>query len=587
MESSLRGCWAVAALLWLIGAPSDVRSQSARPSRVIWSGALDGASIAPDGRIAAYIDWGTGDVAAYDVSTSHTRRLTNHDAWTRNDGWAEAPLVWSRSGEALVYTFTNTRAGTPYRYELRILSPADGKQIFLDSVPQDASALSALDWHPAAGILYVAAFADESSELRLTTPTRATKRVVASRRAGSGIPRSAVIAPNGEAAVYSVHDTVFQVSLSDGRVQRTAIGAEALLGWDRSGRLLAHATRGDTVGIWAIPITGASTGAAILLERTRRGLLRAGMAGEDVHYIEALEVPRLKVVQLDLAAARVIGEPRFLTTVDDGPAGTPALSPDGARVAYTLRFSNRPLYRLMLADVSSAEAREIARVRLATVSSLHWGTDNRSLIIAGRGESRATSWLGRVDIVSGAIRKLVEMPIQAMAAGPTGAIAYVRAAAAGDSTVDVVLMDHEDGALQVLSTYSIRDYPRSISISPDGRWLAAVRLMDNRAASAVELFPLGGGPGGIIARLQRPSGFDINLRSLPWTSDGKRILAVARRDGVVRFVTVDVSSGALTELPLPLTDTERRHPALSSDDRRLVFSDGMVRDALRALPSSR
>lgn len=577
-RSLIPACLAAA----LATSPAAAQRAAVEP---IWRAAEDGASISPEGRIVAFIDWDTGDVAIHEVGRDSSWRLTDNDAWASGGGWAEGPLVFAPAGDRIAHAFSNPRGGHPYRFELRVVSLADSIQHVLDTLPPDAPSLAPLDWHSQAGILYSVTWADLSSELRLVDPAERVPRTIARRGPGTGAPSSGLITPDGEQVLYIAAGRLFGVALDGSGERELGLAAEVLLGWHQRGRgLLFHATREGVTGNWLMPFSDGSLGrVAELLQSTSAGVVPGGRANGVAHFVERAESPRLHIAS-DLAESRTAAGSVAVTSMPDGAAGNPTWSADGGRLAYTLRIPNRPVHRIMVAAADGSAPREILRTTdHELVTGLAWSRDGTSLVLAGRGQSRGSAWIGRIDPSTGSVRKLVLAPTLAVATGPGGGVAYVQAAAAGDTTVDVVFLDADDAQPRVLATFLVREYPRAISVSPDGEWVAVIRPIANRSASILQLLPVRGGESRIVARLERPAAFDLNLGAIPWTADGSHVIVLARAGGLVRFHRVHVVSGAITPLPFGPKHASRTHPALHPDGRRIVYVDGAARAELKAI----
>lgn len=570
-------------LVMLAGSPGGAQQPAAG---TIWRAAEDGASISPHGRQVAYIDWDTGDIAVHTVARDTSWRLTNNNAWATNNGWAEGPLVFAPEGDRIAHTFSNPRGGDPYRFELRVASFADSIQRVLDTLPPDAPGLAAFDWHSEAGILYSVTWADLSSELRIVHPAERVPRTIVRRRAGMGVPWSGLITPDGRRIIYIAGGRLYGATLHRPGERDLGLDAEVLLGWHRGGRaLLFHATREGVTGNWLVPFNDDGVGGSpVLLQATNAGVVPGGSANGTVHYVERAESPRLYVVNGFLDGDSAAADPVALTSVSDGVAGNASWSPDGGRLAYTLRVPNRPEHRIMVAAGDGSSPHEILRTSDHNlVTGLAWSVDGTSLVLAGRGQSRASAWIGRIDPATGAVRKLASVPTLAVATGPCGSTAYVQAAAAGDTTVDIVVLDNDEAQPRVLATFLVREYPRAISVSPDGKWVAVIRPVANRAASILQLLSVRGGESRVVARLERPNAFDLNLGTVPWSADGNSVLVLARIGGALRFHTVHVSSGAITPLPFGPRRASRTHPALHPGGGRIVYVDGAARAELKAV----
>jgi len=315
-------------------------------------------------------------------------------------------------------------------------------------------------------------------------------------------------------------------------------------------------------------------------------VLAGGRTSEGVHYREPVETPRLFQASVDVVSGRVLTPPEPMTQAAASAAGNPAWSRDGLRLAFTLRVPNRIVYRIMVSDASGASPREVARVDVRVVG-LDWSADGKFIVLAGRGEARGSSWVGRIDVASGAVERLAPFPATAVSAGPGEQVAYVRAAAPGESQVQVTVLPKPGAAPRVLATYPVEEVPRSLSVSPDGAWVAVMKPVDERRASVLQLLPMAGGLPRDLLRLERPEALEWNLGTIPWTTNGRRLLVMTRRSEQNQFVAVRVDSGERAALPLSAKRIGRQHPALNPDGRRIVYVDGVDRAELKVLVGSR
>jgi Tol biopolymer transport system component len=554
-------------------------------TRTIWNAAGDGATVSPDGKLVAFVDWDSGDVAVFETATGQTRRVTNKGGWDQDRSWADPSLVFSPRGDRIAFAYANALGGDPYRYELRVVGVADSAQQVLAALPARAALIAPLDWHPRTGILFAAAAEDESSELRIVQPDDRSVRVLHRRNAGAGVPYHGLFMPDGRAVVFLANGELYQLA-SDDRPRALGLRAETLLGWDDRGRLLFHAARGGRTGNWVVSLgDGVLIGEPTLVVATGPGVMAGGRNADGAHYVEPIETPRLYLATVNVAAGRILEPPRPITPEGATAAGNPSWSRDGASLAYTMKVANRTVFRVMVAAASGGVPRQIAQVNLR-VMGLDWSPDGTSLVIAGRGESRGSSWVGRIAVADGAIDRLVTEPASAVAAGPNGDIAYVRAALADETTVHVVFLPADAKASRVLATFPVAELPRSVSISPDGKWVAILKPVDQRRGSVLELLPVAGGEPRTLLRVDDPDALQWAQGSIPWTADGQRILVSLRRQGETQLAAIRVDSRELTPLPMPFRETSRRQPALHPDGRRLVYVDGVLRSELRVTSGS-
>jgi hypothetical protein len=557
--------------------------------RTVWPAAEDGATISPDGKLVAFIDWSSGDVAVRDVATGTAARLTNKGMFAGSVGFPEPFLVFSPEGDRIAFPFGNPQAGEPFRYELRLVGIRDPLQQVLAVYSPEVEFVAPLDWDAEMGVLITIVAADGSNELLVMDPDAGDTRVLERRPSGSGIIYRALFTPDRMAVVYLANGAIHQVPVNGGAAKAFGIAAEALLGWSMDGhRLLFHGARGNVVGNWAVPVSdGRIIGEPALEQPTAVGVLAAGQSVDGVAYLEPAAVPGLFVVALDIANRRVLRGPEAIALpFAGGVPGNPAWSRDGTRLAFTLRAPNRTTHRIMVSEGLRGPSKEIARVDLRVVG-LDWSADGRFLVVGGRAETRQRAWVGRIDVDSGAVERLATVPVNAVAAGSDEAVAYVRAAPAGERTVRVTVLPEPGAAPRVLSTYAAAELPRSMSVSPDGQWVALVKPIEEGQASVLLLLPVAGGAGRTLLRLERPDALELNVGGLPWTIQGDRVLVPLRRHGQRQLGVVHVDSGEVTMVPFSPQRGGRWQPALRPGEGEMVYVDGHETNDLKLMAYTR
>jgi hypothetical protein len=221
------------------------------------------------------------------------------------------------------------------------------------------------------------------------------------------------------------------------------------------------------------------------------------------------------------------------------------------------------------------------------VTGLDWSADGEFLVMGGRAATRESAWVGRINVATGAIEKLATgVPASAVAAGAGDQVVFARAALAGTRDVHVMHLAGLGATPRVLATYTIDDLPRSLSVSPDGQWVAILKSTSDRKASALLLLPTSGGEPRTVLQLQRPDGLELNQGRVPWTPDGRSVLVLIRRQGQRQLAVVRVDSGEITGVPFAPQQGGRRSLALHPDGRRLAYVDGAGRDELKVMIGS-
>jgi hypothetical protein len=553
--------------------------------RTVWDAAGDGAMMSPDGRLVAFVDWNVSQVAVRDIATGSERQLPDPGS----AGFPEPYFVFSPDSASLLFPFGNNRDAAPFRYEVRTIDLASGTHRVLALFSPDVASVAPLAWHAGAGILLNKVAADGSSELLMLNPMDGDVRVLQRRSAGDGQVWQAVFTRDGRGMVVLANDALSWIDAARGTSRPLDVTAQILLGWSADERtLLFHDARAGSVGNWSVGMSnGRTTDAPVLVHRTAPGVRWAGRTPDGVSYLEPAETPRLFHTAIDLAAGRVVSAPEPMLRVPHGIPGNPAWSRDGARLAFTVAPVNRNANRIFVADGVGAEPREIARVDMR-VTGLDWSADGESLVIGGRASTRDSSFIGRIDVATGAIEQLVTgVPASAVAAGAGDRVVFVRAALAGTRATHAMDVRGAGAEPRILATYTIDDLPRSMSVSPDGQSIALLKSVPDSRASALLILPASGGEPRTVLQLQRPDGLELNQGRVPWTPDGRSVLVLIRRQGQRQLAAVRVDSGEITALPFAPEQGGRRSLALHPDGRQLMYVDGAGRDELKVMRDPR
>ncbi|MEX0892483.1 MAG: hypothetical protein WEB88_09965 [Gemmatimonadota bacterium] len=567
----------------VLACASDLTQFGEREARVVWDRAGYGATVAPDGGAVVFVDWNRGgDLMVFEPSTDSIRSLVATGDWSATDdeGFADEPLVFSPTGDRVAYPFL----GLGFRYQLRTVAVADGVGAVLDTLPRETT-LAPVAWHAEAGIAYTARHPDNSWELKVVDPAAGTPRTVAAGDALAPGAAYGVFTSDGSYLLYLAEDTLYRVPIAGGLPIAHPLEADVLLGWDSNGEILLYnGTVDGVVGNWAVGIRdGHPAGEPILARGTAEGVLPGGWTPEGAYYREPAESPRLYISAVGATEAEVMGNAVAITDGAGGLPRWPAWSPDGSWLAYSMETPNRSDYRIMVADTSGHAPREVARIPFTHFKGLQWTADNRSLIVAGRA---SPPWLGRIDVMTGRIEKLVEHPTLAVATGPGDLVAYIRPYVFIDDVMhmQVTVLGGGEKAPRTLATYPMFDPPVTLSVSPDGRWVAVGRHIQGGTVSVIELLPIDGGEPRTLLRLERPDRLAPNLEVTPWTAHGQALRVVVVASGEARLVQVNIATGELVpEGVVPLQGNVIGSIALHPDGRRTAFLRGRPRTEMKVM----
>jgi dipeptidyl aminopeptidase/acylaminoacyl peptidase len=238
------------------------------------------------------------------------------------------------------------------------------------------------------------------------------------------------------------------------------------------------------------------------------------------------------------------GEPRLLAEGRD-----PAVSPDGRRVAYTLRGQ----VWMVALDDARARPEQVLQTR-GTAGDLRWSPDgSRLALVSNRGDHSFIA---------------VYTPA---ASGPSGAAGAASGGAAGGAAVAVTYLDPST------------DRDGDPAWSPDSRSIAFIRTPSQRDTLSFEphragypwslrVAEVGGGTGHEIWRAEEGPGSVYQRTDSPeqlhWTA-GNRIVFAWERSGWLHLYAVAAAGGRAAELTPGEFEVE--NVSLSEDRRTLVF----------------
>jgi Tol biopolymer transport system component len=557
-------------------------------TRRVWADARDYASPSPDGRLIAFVDWSTGDVAVHDLATGQDRRITDKGSWEENGSWAEWPK-FSADGRRVVYAYGNTGHGSPFTYEVRYVELGDTTQHLLIRTDAGDDWIAPAQWHATAGVLAVRYRADGSIRLGTITGPGQFNTIRTFNRQ-DGHPRATAFSPDGATLAIERRDDVWLMRADGSGERRLDLAPARFLGWAPGGdAVLIHAERAGERGIWSVPVAnGRRAGEPALVRAGIPSLIPSGVAGDRYFYGVPVDGRRVFMAGVDVEAGRVLVRPTALTTPGDGSARDPAWSPDGRSFAYIQRPPNGDI-RIMLRSENGEHAREIASTRYSMAGSLTWARDGRSLFVVSEGLRGPA--LYRIHLDDGRWEKLLDPAGRHVAILPDES--GVVFAGAGS----ISHLDFASGATRVVAQ---RRNNGDVAVTPDGRHVAFPRRLPD--GSRISMVPLhgdgaGGAGGGDAARqaerelVRLPVGEHIELisNSLRFTPDGRFLLAVVGDDDqhhhLVAFPVDGGPRRVLLDFGQRTDGPEMPHARLHPDGRRIVYAHGDDRAELWVLDS--
>jgi serine/threonine-protein kinase len=526
----------------------------------------------PDGRFLPHSTMDSGDLALYEFATGATRTLTSSGNIDEDD-FGDLSVV-SPDGSRVAYEWHD---GSCQCEDLRVID-ADGSDMRILAPGRADAELVPVQWSPdSRGILATRKRAPDGVDIVLVSAEDGTIRTVRSLDHGPG---GLSLSPDGLWLAYdrpgdaSDRDRGIFVAPLDGGEETPAVSGPT---YDSSplwspdgGGLVFSSVRTGSPGLWFQPMNdGRPIGVPSLIDKdmgpfqpitlTRNGSL---------FYEHRTGLMDVFTAPIDPTTGELRGEPvnaanRFL-----GSNMMADWSPGGDLIFVSWRTLGSGRNIVVLHSTATSAEREL-EPDLSFVSMARWSHDGRSIVVAGP-DRTGIRGLRLVDPQTGAIAPaptggLDAVPLAAVVddryaytRGPAGRISRRNLKAQRDEPVYAPPADGDVG---------------SMSVSPDGLWLAFALYTRGDRHARLSVIPAGGGERRDLIDL--PS--DLPLEVSGWTADAGRVLFVRRtRDADEKhqgeLFAVPFAGGP--PKPSGLTGRALRAVHISPDGTRIAFTTG-------------
>ena len=534
---------AVVAAQARLGGAVRAEPQKSLTLRKVWDGRAAGmtavglTSVSDDGRLP-YWPFEKHMLALHDLAGGADRPLT---VGSNCDG---VPVI-SRDGTLVAYnTYGSGYCG--HGAELRLVSVhgsgVPASRLLFENA--DVESITPMDISPDnRSIVITLARRDGSKQIGLVATETGAMRVLKSVDWRG--PTRMFFSPDGRDLAFDLpaNDTSNQrdvfVLAVDGSREIPAVvhpGNDVVMGWAPDGTQLLFASdrRSGAMALWAQAFQDRRPqGAPVLVTESINSDWSMGVTSTGALYLGVAVSDRdIAVVSIDVATGRQTGSPARPIQSFFGTNFEPAWSPDGKSLAYVSWRGYRPISGdpriLAIRSVDTGDTREL-RPNLAYFDQLSWAPDGRALVTGGI-DVKARSAVFRVDSRTGDVTTIVPLPQGFETSfpqwSPDGTRIYYRfplkegVRSEGLTGRNVTFME------RTLASGQEREVARGdlggISLSPDGRWIAAHKADPSSAQSqTVVLIPVQGGETKELFRSSEPiQPWD----DMPWTPDGRGVL---------------------------------------------------------------
>jgi Tol biopolymer transport system component len=530
--------------LALLEKSEDPAYKTGMQVRKVWYGAETDicGEPSPDGRYISFVDWSTGNLAIYDVSTGTKRLLTDRGSWEDPNQWAEYSR-WSPDGKQLVYCWVDE--ANPSWIDLYIvgLDGSEPRKLWTD---QTMEWTQCYDWSPDGKyILVCCEKKDKTNHIGLVSVADGSLRLLKELqgdREWNPWPENMCFSRDSRFIAYSFPEEkmnpagdIYLLS-TDGSKTIPIVAHPAndyLLGWSPDGRNLLFASdRNGTLSAWIISYAGETRFRDPVLVKQNIGhAIPIGFTKNGSYYF-AIQQRMNNVFAIDLnpETGKVSGPAQKMIRQFEGYNEAPAYSPDGTSIAYISSRSpsikqggnNRGGNVLCIKSLETGKAKEI-KPSISWFGFPSWSPDGNFIAVlymnpAGRSE------LCRIDIQTEEVT-LISKPKENQHQfgghrwSPDGKTFYfgLMQLERDFRSCNIVARDLETGKDDIIYR-SENIY--MFSVSPDGHWLGLT--CPDRKEATIKVVSTDGKQSQTLYRFEE----GIELGRVPsntWSADSKYI----------------------------------------------------------------
>lgn len=376
----------------------------------------------------------------------------------------------------------------------------------------------------------------------------------------------------------SVKRDVF-VLATDGSREVAAVAHpsnDIVIGWTPDGaHLLFASDRGGAMGLWGQAFRERKPqGGPELVKPDIGNVSPLGITRSGAQYLAVRATNQdVELASIDLTTGKQIAPPVKPAQRFTGSNSQPTWSPNGRSLAYVSERGEESVVVIRSMDTGNTRELDVPP-GLPYFSGLTWAPDGGSFAVRGQ-DLKGRVGVFRIDARSGDVVPIrLRSPAEYLTYegffwspdarrmyyhGNLGSI-YELDLASGNERILVSGPAADDGLMGPVSRMG------PISLSPDGRWIAASRSEPSTKSQTVMLIPVDGGEPQELLRVSEPE--RIGNRST-WAPDGRGIL-IKKETNVgteLWFVPISGESPRKIDLDVRSLGTIRLHP----DGRQIAF----------------
>jgi Tol biopolymer transport system component len=539
--------------------------------RLLWDGAFQSAgSISADGKLFAYTDPSTGNLAIRDLATGQSRLLTRKPSDGEGSRAAARESILSPDKKYVVFHWFEgfvANSGRQVRSEIKLASldkPEGDPRTLLLATTQ--ALIRPYLWSPdSKRVLINQSFSVNNHQLAWLSVADGNLTAL---KTLTGAPRGVSLSPDGR---YLAYDEGGDIRIRD----LTTDDDEAIVEgpsmdtspvWSSDGRsLLFTSARSGPPSLWRIAVdSGTRAGPDELVKANSPGVLGITPSG-GLYYVAGGSRQNIFIAGT--------GAPALAVTQFVGSNFDSSWSPNGEMLAYKSARGRDGLRSLVILPWGSQQEHVVPTNIQYVDTPIVWFPDGKSLLMAGRllPMGRGGEGLYRVDADSGQVQLVKSGIPNFYVLTRDGKAIYLTRSnpETRDSEGIIERFEVETGVSTVFKRYSTKGHRfGSMALSPDGTRLAVLSEHNASAETSLEVYPLDGGDAQEVYK--GPMNRTPGNGGLAWSGDHTHILFVhAEANGISMDVSIWKAplNGGVAE-PAGVTIPSLNARALSGLSRR-------------------
>jgi Tol biopolymer transport system component len=526
--------------------------------------------VSPDGRYVSIVDWETGDLAIRDLITGKKQRLTDQ----KNEKGYALFSRWSPDGKKIVYDWWEGKSFV----DLRIIG-IEEKNLRSVYKSGEIEYVWPLDWFPDGEHILTAMSVDGiKNQIAVISIKNSTTQIIRKELEGN----SACLSPDGRYIAYhspkeeSIPERdIFLYSIEEEKeiplIEHPA--NDEILGWSPDGRwIFFQSSRLGSNDAWIVQISnGKVDGKPQLVKKGIEGIGSLGFSQDGAfYYMYSKNMEDIFTASLNPENGKVQKPAEKINLPAEGRNDFPAYSPDGKKLAYIRNslgsWLNQSTLHLLSLDTGKEQVFPLGMRVLYPC----WSPDGSTILVTGNTERRLNG-ICRINVQTGDVKSvLFPQPSKKERYchnewTPDGKSFYFIQEKLGDEySCQIYKYNFETEKKERIYQTSSNI---TISLSPDGRWLA---FIGREAKRELKIIPIEGGKPRVLCRFNQ-GGYAPIL--LAWTPDSQYILFFKKKETDVlgqELCRVPISGGDLQELGLSMIDPD--HLSVHPDGQKIVFS---------------